>query len=539
MNEKEIFIFGHRNPDSDSVCSAIALSYLKKQQGLNTIPKILSDINKESKFILDYFNIKKPDFINDVKVRVKDIAYETNALIHEEESIDRAFEIMAKFNVTAVPLVDNKCKLTGYLTLKDIAKYLAVADSDYMDTSLINIMNSLDAKVVTHSEEYISGNIIVAGLDTETFLSEVVLNESTILISGFRRRIIKKAIKSNVKLIIISCNQRIDDDLRELAKVNNVSIIKTKLLTFNIANKIHLSNFAKTINVNLNPVVMHEDDYYSDFIDKSNKDKHSNYPVLNKKNICKGLIKANGENEYEKQEVMLVDHNTFSQSAVGLEEAEILEIVDHHNLGALNTMLPISFRSMPVGCTSTIIYIMFKESKIEIPKEIAGIMLSAIISDTLLFTSPTTTNKDREVAEKLAVIAELDIQSYGQELLKAASSIEGMSVKDLVYTDYKSYTYNEKQVGISVITTMDFDAVVPMMPEIQTLLDTKIEVGYDLSVMFATDVVKNGSYLIYNESSEELLKDAFNLEEIYQGIFISGLVSRKKQMLPRIFENLK
>lgn len=544
---KEIFVFGHRNPDTDSVCSAIALSYLKNQQGFTTTPKILSDINKESKFALKYFGIKKPDFINDVKVRVKDINYETNALISEEESVDRAFEFMAKFNVTALPLVDSKCKLTGYLSLKDIARYLSESDNNFIDTSLINIINSLDAKVVSsldakvvsEFDEKIKGNVIVASLDSETFLNEITLDKNTILISGFRKPIIDKAIDSKVKLIIISCNQKLDTSLVEKARANKVNILRTEHFTFNIANKIHLSNFTMSINTNTSPVVLSEDDFYSDFLDLTAKNHFSNYPVVNKKGICKGLIKVTGENNYDKQEVILVDHNTFSQSAVGVDEANILEIVDHHNLGAINTVLPISFRSMPVGCTSTIIYIMFSESKIDIPSDIAGLMLSAIISDTLLFTSPTTTDKDIDVANKLALIANVDIDTYGRELLKAASSIKGMSIEELVYTDYKSYTYASKEIGISVVTTMDFDAIAPKVPEILKLLESKIEIDeYNLSVMFATDVIKNGSYLIYNEDSAELLKDAFNLDEIYQGVFIPSLVSRKKQMLPHILEVL-
>lgn len=535
---REIFVFGHRNPDTDSVCSAIALSYLKKTEGLNVVPKILSDINLESKFVLDYFKVKKPEFINDVKIRIKDVDYEKNIFVNECESIDKAFQMMADNNVTALPLVNDKKRLTGYLTLKEIAKFLAKYNSAQINTSITNIVRSLNASVLTHFTEQIEGNVIVASLDDETFLKEVSLNKESILISGNRRVILEKAIMKKIKLIILSCDTVLDNDLIEKAVLNEVNIIKTNLLTFNIANKINLTNYVKTININDNPITLKDEDYYSDFQDLVKKKRHSNYPVLNKKNICLGLIKVTGTNDFEKQEVILVDHNTFSQSAVGLEEATILEIVDHHNLGALNTVLPISFRSMPVGCTSTIIYKMFKESKVEIPKDIAGLMCSAIISDTLLFTSPTTTSEDKIAAVKLAQIAQIDIEVYGKDMLKAASSIENMSIKDIVYTDYKSYTLKEKQLGISVITTMDFDSIKEKISEIQVLLDTKIEHGYDVSVMFATDIIKNGSYLIYNEKSEELLKEAFELEEIYQGIFLKELVSRKKQMLPRILEVL-
>lgn len=535
---KEIFVFGHRNPDTDSVCSAIALAHLKQVQGLNAVPKILSDINKESKFALDYFSFKKPEFINDVKVKIKDINYEKGAFIYEDESIDKSFDLMAKYSLTAMPLVDKKNILTGFLTLKDVAKFLANFDEDKLNTNLTNLVKSLNASVITYFDDIIKGRIIVAGVGEETFLNEVKLTKETVLIVGNRESIIKRAINEKIKLIIISCDQEIDSKLIEKAVLNEVTIIKTKLTTFNITNKINLSNISKSININSDPVVLKEDDYYTEFLDLVKKSKHTNYPVLNKKNKCLGLIKITGDNNYEKQEVILVDHNSLAQSAVGLEEATILEIVDHHNLGAMNTILPISFRSMPVGCTSTIIFKMYNESKIDIPKDIAGLMLSAIISDTLLFTSPTTTSDDKIAAIKLSQIAGVNMEEYGKSLLKAASSIEGMSIKDLVYTDYKSYTLKEKQIGISVITTMDFDSITPKIDEIRELLNTKIEQGYDLSVMFATDVIKNGSYLIYNEEAEELLKESFNLKEIYQGIFIKDLVSRKQQMLPNILENL-
>ncbi len=536
---KEIFVFGHRNPDTDSVCSAIALSYLKNKLGLNTTPKILSDINLETKFVLYYFKVEKPEFINDVKVRIKDINYEKGAYINELDSIDKCFEVMAKYSVTAIPLVDNKNKIAGYITLKDLAKYLGISDSNYMKTTLTNIVRSLSAIALTNFEETIEGDVLVAALDNETFLKEIVLNESKILIVGNRREIIKKAIREKVKLIIISCDKELDADLIESAITNEVTIIKTKLNTFNIANKINLSNFINIINVNKEPIVLKEDDYYQDFISLASKKHHSNYPVINKKDKVLGLVKVSGENAYEKREVILVDHNTFSQSAVGLEEATILEIVDHHNLGAMNTVMPISFRSMPVGCTSTIIFKMFEENRVNIPPYIAGLMLSAIISDTLLFTSPTTTEEDKKTCEKLALIANLDVITYGKEMLKAASNIDALTVKELVTTDFKSYTLGEKQLGISVLTTMDFESIEKKMDEIREILNAKLEHGYDLSVMFATDVIKNGSYLIYNEGAENLLKDAFELNEIYQGIFIENLVSRKKQMLPRILEVLK
>ena len=536
---KKKFIFGHRNPDTDSVCSAIALSYLRNKQGMDTEAKILSDINKETKFVLEYFNHKKPEFINDVKVKIKDINYKKGIFLNEEDSIDNAFNLMNDENLTAMPICDKDNKISGYVALKDIARYLAYGGNEVLETTLENIVNSLNAVVITKYIDKVSGSVRVAGSSSNSLINNLLLDSETILIVADRYRVISSAIDAKVKLIILSMDVMPDLELIAKAEKNNVTIIKTTLSTHKSANKIMLTNCLKIINNNHNPLVVNEDEYYTEFLEKAKITKHSNYPIVDKKQKCLGIIKMSDSNEYEKQEVILVDHNMVAQSVEGLDEALILEIVDHHNLGDLNTSMPVSFRSMPVGCTSTIIYIMFNENQIDIPSDIAGLMLSAIISDTLLFNSPITTKLDKVTALKLAEIANVDLETYGKELLKAASSIEGMSIKELVNNDYKSYTVGQKQLGISVVMTMDFSELSEKVDEIVEFLNTKIELGFDLSVMFVTDVIKNGSYIIYNDAAEQKIKNAFGLNEIHQGIFVKDLVSRKKQMLPKILEELK
>ncbi len=536
---KEIFVFGHRNPDTDSVCSSIALAHLKKQLGFNVVPKILSDINKETTFVLDYFNVSLPTYLNDVKIRIKDVSYEKGVFINKDASIYAAFSKMNKYNTTAIPLVDDKEILTGYVTLKEIAKYLTVGNKQLVTSTLNNIIEVLDGEIITSFKSIIEGNVLVAGLQTSTITEENRLSENDILVVGDRPRIIEHAIKSNVSLIVITCDNDISDELVKLATANNVTIIKTAYDSFNVANHIGTANFIDAINVNFSPVVVHDEDYFVDFKEKMHKINHTNYPVVNKKGKCLGLIRLTGDNAFEKKEVILVDHNSFSQSVVGLEEANIVEIIDHHNLGAIGTNSPINFRSMPVGCTSTIITKMYGESKVDIPKDIAGLMLSAILSDTLLFTSPTTTQKDKEAAEILAKIADVDPIVYGKEMFKAASSIEGMSIKDLVYADFKAFNLGEKQLGLSQITTMDFEGMSSKISEIVEYLNIKVENGFDLSVLFVTDIIKNGSHIIYDDNSVDIVKDAFSLNEIHQGIFVEGLVSRKKQMLPNLLETMQ
>ena len=536
---EKVYIFGHRNPDTDSVCSSIALSYLKNELGGKTAPKVLGNINNETKFVLDYFKVPVPSYLNDVRVRIKNIKYDKKAYIFEEESINDAFNVMQKQNLTAIPLIDDRKKLTGYVTLKEIAKYLINGNKEIVNTTLDNIIETLDAKVIVKCDDLISGDILIAGLQSKTIESSFRLSERDILIVGDRYKVLNFAIDSKVKLIILPLNVDVDKKIIKKAEKNGVNIIASEFDSFQIANKILLSNFIKSINLNKSPVTVNNEDYYTDFKNMAHRVNHSNYPVINNKGECLGLIRLTGPNDYEKQKVILVDHNNFAQSVDGLDEANILEIIDHHNLGAIGTSLPINFRSKPVGCTSTMIYDMYKEEHVAIPKNMAGLMLSAILSDTLLLTSPTTTEDDRFAAVKLASIAKVDIDTYGIEMLKAASSIEGKSPEELIKTDFKSYVVGDKLLGISQIMTMDIDTIQNHMDEYIAKLNEMVELNYSIVTIFITDIIKNGSYVLYNEKASEIIKDAFGLKSIHQCMFLPKIVSRKKQIQPNIISVLE
>ena len=534
-----IFIFGHKNPDTDTVCSSIALSYLKNALGAKTVPKVLGNINNETKFVLNYFNEPVPSYLNDVRVRIKNIKYDKKAYINENASIDSAFKLMQKQNITAIPVIDEKKKLTGYVTLKEIARYLINGNKEIVHTKFDNIIDTLNAKVITKFDDYISGDILIAGLQSKTIQKEIELSEKDILIVGDRHKVLEYAINSKVKLIILPLNINIEKRLIKKAEKNKINIIASEFDSFQIASKILLSNYIKSINVNKNPVTINNDDYYEDFKTMTHKINHTNYPIVNNKNECLGLIRLTGPNDYEKQKVILVDHNNLAQSVDGIEEAEILEIIDHHNLGTIGTKVPINFQSKPVGCTATIIYEKFVKNKVPIPRNIAGLMLSAIISDTLLLTSPTTTEDDKFVAIKLAKLAKVDIDKYGLEMLKAASSIEGKSIPELIKTDFKSYVVGNKVLGISQIMTMDFDTIKENINEYIKILNEMVEASYSVVVIFITDIIKNGSYVIYNDKSIDIIKDSFGLDNIYQGMFLPKIVSRKKQIQPNIISVLE
>ena len=528
------FIFGHKNPDTDSVCSAIALSYLKNTLGDKTVPKVLGNINNETKYVLDFFHIEQPSYLNDVRVRIKNVKYDKKAFIYEKASIYQAFNTMRKKNITAIPLVDDNKLLTGFVTLKELARYLIADDKEYLDTTLSNIVEVLEANVITKYIKYVKGKILIAGMKSDDFFERVSLTREDILIVGDRYKILDYAIDSKVQLIILPFNSTIDDDLLEKAKKNNITIIESKYSSYEIANKIYLSNFIKNINSNNNPYTVNNEDYYIDFKSMTHQVNYTNYPVINNKGTCLGLIRLTGPNNYDKQKVILVDHNNLDQSVEGIEEADILEIIDHHNLGAIGTKIPINFISRPVGCTATMIYDMYKDNNVDIPQNIAGIMLSAVLSDTLILTSPTTTKEDKEVAEALAKIANIEIEDYGYKMLKAASSVKDMSVDDIIMNDFKKYNVNNRVLGIGQIMTMDFDIIEPKIDDYVEHLEKMAMGEYSIVVLFVTDIIKHGSYMIYNKDAESTLKESFALKEIKQGVFIPNLVSRKKQLLPNI-----
>ncbi len=527
------FIFGHKNPDTDSVCSSIALAYLKNELGEKCIPKVLGNINNETKFVLDYFNVPVPNYLNDVRVRIKKIKYDHKAYINEYASINDAFNLMQKHNITAIPLVNEQKKLTGYVTLKELAKYLINGDKEKIDTTLENIINTLEATVITKYDDTIKGNIMVVGMKSKDFFDTIELHKDDILIVGDRYRVLDYAIDSKVKLIILPFNSSINPELLEKAKNNRINIIETSLGSYLISNKILLANYIKSINTNHNPITVNNEDCYQDFRQMIHKINHTNYPVINNKGECLGLIRLTGPNTYEKQKVILVDHNNFAQSVDGIEEAEIVEIIDHHNLGAIGTNIPINFRSKPVGCTATMIYEMFNENKISIPKNIAGLLLSAILSDTLLLTGPTTTEDDKFAAVKLAASAKISIDKYGLEMFKAASDISQMTEKEIILSDFKAYNVEDVTIGIAQVMSMDYEYIKKHTDNFVTILNGMSD-KYKTIALFITDIIRKGSYVIYNKESELIIKEAFGLNEIFEGIFIPRIVSRKKDFLPSI-----
>lgn len=539
---EKVYVFGHKKPDTDSVVAAITASYYMNQvhKNMKASPRVLGHLNNETKFVLDYFNVLHPKYLNDVRLQIRDVNFKKDFYIEEHHSVMECYNYMLDNDTSGVPIVNKEQKLLGIVTLKEIAKELINGDFHSLHTSYDNILNNLKAREILRFDEEISANIMAVSYRSSTFVNNITLDSNTALIVGDRHSIIEYAVLSKVKLIIVVGNGEIKLSHLKIAKENKVNIIKTPLSTFEVTKLINMSNYINTLNINHDAVTFNLFDYLSDFNDISSKVRHTNYPIVDKTGKCLGLLRINDIIDKKRKKVILVDHNEESQSVDGLDEAEIIEVIDHHRLGTMATTLPINFRNMAVGSTNTILYLMYKERNIEIPRDIAGIMLSAIISDTLLLKSPTTTKMDREAVLSLANYLEIDYKEYGIKMFEAGSELKDKTKEEIIYHDFKLFHVDDKQIGVGQIFTTSFNYKEEDILEYQKLLDTiSINNNYIVVALFITDIIKNGSYIIYNTKAKSIMSDAFDRKDIKQGEYLKDIISRKKQMIPPMIEVLE
>lgn len=531
---EKVYIFGHKKPDTDSVAGAISFTYLKRKLGINAEARILSEVNKETIYALNRFGFEVPKYLNDVKVELKDIKYNKNYYANQNDSIFNVYNTFNEHGITGIPLVDDHKKFVGYVSLKELANELIKGDTNEINAKFMDIVDVLNASSYYKFDDFISGNVLAVALPFAQFSDFINIYEDTILICG-RDSIIEDAVKHKARLIIVIANKELTKEEIDLIRYNKVNVIVTPYDTFKTSRLITLANPIKTIRRSSSAVCFGPNDYLTDFVEISNKLKHTNYPIVNSKGYCDGMLRLIDTNLITRKKVILVDHNEPSQSADGLNEADILEIVDHHNIGKISTLLPINFRNMSVGSVNTIIYTLYKENNIEIPSDIAGLMLSGIISDTLLLASPTTTELDRTVAKDLANIAEVDLYKYGKELLKSGVSNDGLTINEIVYKDFKSYVTGEIKFGIGQVFTTDFkeysDRLNEYVDELNHIADNN---DYKVACLFVTDILENNSYLLFNDGAKEYLNDAYELSDIKEGEKLMGVISRKKQMVPPI-----
>lgn len=536
----KIYIFGHKNPDTDSVTSAITLSYLKNIFHKKTIPCILGEVNNETKFVLDYFKVDKPVYLNDTKLQIKDLNYLKGCFLNQNCTLNDLYNYMQDHEITGVPIGDDNNKYVGIVTMKDLVRITINPNYNELYTSFFHILKITKGNEITKFTEEVKGRVILSSFKTSDFEEKINLFSNDILIAGNRVNILKYAIKSKVKLLIVVGTKTIDEELVKEARKNKVSIITTSLESFYVSRMIILSNYIKSILAPQKNATIDENMFVNDFLVIFNKFKFTNYPIINKQMKIMGLLRSEDINEKHRKKVILVDHNEYSQSVDGIEEAEIIEIVDHHKVGNVNSSEPINFRNMAVGSTNTIIYEMYKEQKVSPPPYIAGLMLAGIISDTLLFHSPTTTEYDRKAVRELSKIAGVNPTVFSKKMFEAAASIKGKTIEELIYNDFKAFNIGNYKIGIGQMTVINYQEVLSEKDKyLKTIESIAIEHGYDIFAFCITDVINSNTYLLYNEESKTIFETIFNISKIYQGYELKGVVSRKKQIIPLLMEELQ
>ncbi|NBG88505.1 putative manganese-dependent inorganic diphosphatase [Isachenkonia alkalipeptolytica] len=530
-------IFGHKNPDTDSVVSAISLSYLKTQLGYETMPCILDPINKETAFVLDYFQLEIPQQIDNVKVQVKDLDFHITEGIKESTSILSAYNLMDKEKIATLAIVNQLGELLGIVSIKDIAVSLITGDFRKLETSMDNLISDLDGNLLSKGLWYFRGNVSV--IDDYHKTIRGLLGPEDIIIVGDRYDIIEYAIESNVQLIVVTGNREIPEKFLIRAQEQNIAMISVPYDSLYTTRVIDQCNYISKIMRSTNITRFSNRDYLDDVKETMSQSHYRNYPVVNQDKKFLGFVGRKHILNPKRKKAILVDHNEYAQSAEGLEESEILEIIDHHKLGDISTAMPISFRNNPVGSTATIVYSMFRENQVKIPVSISGILLSGILSDTLSFRSPTTTPADQAAVKSLNEILNYDLENYAMKMFKAGTSLEGQSIDEIFYKDYKEFNLNFYKAGISQVFTLDIEEVFRQKEEFLAFINqTHKKENHDITLLLITDILKEGSYILYASKKTNIISTAFNIPK-KQGGFIPGVVSRKKQVLPRLINAIE
>jgi len=529
MKDK-VLIFGHKNPDTDSICSAIAYSNLKEQLGLNTKAVRLGELNKETEFILNHFNVATPQLLTTIKPQVKDLTKVEKELIKETDSIQKALEIMTTENYSSLPVVNKNNKLENMIHISEIANaYLEMSTRDIFfdyETTFENVWETLKDDAVVLSGVYPTGKIEgrLRGVSELAKISkgDVVI---TTLFSGH----IKNAEKAGAKIIFLCVDEH--DEIPDYGI--NIPLIRVNKGIFKTFKMISQSVPVKAILKHKNFFHFKTTDFIEDIQDIMRDSSQTNFPVVNEDGTIFSTIRSKHIMNFGKNEVILVDHNENSQSVDGIETAKILEIVDHHKFGNFETSEPLMIRAAAVGCTCTIVYGLFKENGLSPNKTIAGLMLSAILSDTLIFKSPTCTPKDVEAAKELAVIADLDYEKYGMKMLIAGTSLGDKTPDEIITMDMKEFSMGKFQTAVAQINTVDIDGLLANRENLESAMNGMIEKNnYDLFLLVMTDIVNNGSKILALGDSTELVEKGFNIELEAGTVWLDGVVSRKKQIVP-------
>ena len=452
MSNKKVWIVGHKNPDTDSICAAITYANLKNKleeakeneaERITYMPMRAGAISAETAYVLDYFKMSKPELLTDVGTQIRDIQIRRTEGVSGHISMKKAWEMMKILKVVTLPVVNNKNKLEGVIVTGDIAtSYMDVYDSTVLSrarTQYRNIIETLQGKLVTGNEHghFVRGKVVV-GVGTPEVLASNVESDDLVII-GDREESQLLCIDSNCSCLIVTNGFEISQTIIDAANTKDVVIISTPYDSFTVSRLINQSIPIKFFMTNKNIVYYELDDYVDEVKESVAKIRHRDFPILDENQNYVGMFSRRNLMNVRKKQIILVDHNEKSQAVTNIDEAEILEIIDHHRIGSLETISPVYFRNQPLGCTATIIYQMYKEKGIDIEPDIAGLLCSAIISDTLMFRSPTCTEIDKQVALELAQIAEIDVKVFAQNMFEAGSNFSNKTEKEILNQDFKIF----------------------------------------------------------------------------------------------------
>ena len=533
-----LYITGHKNPDSDSICAAIAYAEFKNKVGSHPAMAVrVGDINRETKFILDYFGVNPPTLIETVKLQVSDLHIDNIAPISQDISLKMAWNIMKKNNVKTLPVTDENDNLIGLVSVSNLtSSYMDIWDSYILSKSNTTIDNILDtlagtAIYISSSTDNLKGKILVSAMRPESMKS--LAEEGDIAICGDREENQSLLIDAKASLIIITGNHTVNEDIIDMAKENNCSIISTPYDSFTTSRLITQSIPVSYVMTKENLLSFSTDDFVDEIKDVMIETRYRSYPVVDSNNKVTGSISRYHLISQNKKKVILVDHNERSQSVHGLEDAEVLEIIDHHRIADIQTGTPIYFRNEPVGSTSTIVGSIFFENGIRPSKKTAGLLCAAIISDTLLFRSPTCTQVDKVMAGRLAKIADIDMNDFAKKMFKAGTSLADRTPHQIFHQDFKIFNINDMRIGVSQINTMDIEGFQSSKEDMLNLMEEKAkEDNFRLLIFMLTDIQKEGSEILVAGPDKELVGRTFNVKLPNNSIFLPGILSRKKQVIP-------
>lgn len=536
----KVYVVGHKNPDTDSICSAIAYANLKKEvTGEEYVARRAGQINEETHYVLEKFGADAPPLLTNVKLQVKDMDIHNIEGVAPNVSIKDTWAKMKENTIKTMPVLKDD-ELIGVISTGDIAtSYMDVYGSTILSkakTQYKNIINTLDGTLLTGNEHgyFAKGKVTIAASNPD--LMAEFIEKDDLVILGNRYETQECAVDIDASCIVVCQGADVSEELIQKADEKSIVIISSPHDTFTAARLINQSIPVKHFMSSGPLTVFHMNDYVEDIKEVMTKKKFRDFPILDRHGRFKGFISRRRFMDVSKKRVILVDHNEKSQAVDGIEEADIIEIIDHHRLGNIETMGPVFFRNQPVGCTATIVSQMYEENGVEISNFMAGLLCAAIISDTLMFRSPTCTPLDEQMARKLANFADIDIEEMAKEMFNAGSSLKGKSAEDICFQDFKQFTVNDTIFGVGQINSMSKEEL-QELKEVLTSYLPKVLKEHNIQMVYfmLTDILDESTeVLCCGHNSKEYITDAFDLPQDLDPMVLKGVVSRKKQLIPAL-----